>query len=168
MAGRRRRAQTPEPPRIGGIAIDGSNVIASGLARAGERLDLAVQWFREWRPDLATTVFLDDSTFLNCSEAVATRLEQLCKASDEQLRFVRCPLRSPADVHALEDAVKRRALLVSNDRFWDHEPLRRGAITVQFVLAGNAFRPYEEATWFRPSGGAQRVSLRDLRDHPQT
>ena len=168
MAGPKRRAQAPEPPPLGGITIDGSNVIASGLARANERLDIAVQWFQDWRPDLATTVFLDDSTFLNCSEAVATRLKQLCEGSDEQLRFVRCPLRSPADIHALEDAVSRRALLISNDRFWDHEPLRRGTITVQFVLKGNEFRPYQEATWFRPSGGAQRVSLNDLRRHPQT
>ncbi len=168
MAGPRRRTQAPTPPALGGIAIDGSNVIASGLGRAGQRLELAVAWFRAWRPDLATSVFLDDSTFLKCSGAAATRLEQLCADSNEQLRFVRCPLRSPADVHALEDAVSRQALLVSNDRFWDHEPLRRGAITVQFVLEANAFRPYEEATWFRPSGGAQRVALRDLRSHAQT
>jgi len=167
MAGPRRHVPQPSPAPLGGIVIDGSNVIASGLARAVDRLQLAVRWFRDWRPDLATAVFLDDSTFLHCSEAVAMELRQLCETNPDDVRFVRCPLRSPADVHVLEHAAERRALIVSNDRFWDHEQLRLGAITVQFVLRGTEFRPYEEATWFRTTGGALRLTMDELQRRVQ-
>ena len=74
----------------------------------------------------------------------------------------RCPPRSSADPFVLQHAVSEHALIVSNDRFWDHEARRRGVLTVQFVLQGAEFRPYEEATWFDPAGGAVRIALREL------
>ena len=58
---RKRRGPPPVPP-LGGIVIDGSNVIASGSGRATMRLDLAEQWFRAWRPDLPIQVFIDSTT----------------------------------------------------------------------------------------------------------
>ncbi|CAN0513892.1 unnamed protein product, partial [Discosporangium mesarthrocarpum] len=66
MAGPKRRGPRPVPPAIQAIVIDGANVIASSRYRPLERLDLAEQWCREFRPDLPVTVFVDYATAMRC------------------------------------------------------------------------------------------------------
>ena len=59
----------------------------------------------------------------------------------------------------LTHAREQGALVVSNDRYFDHDELRKNAITVQFRLKGDRFEPYREATWFRSPGVALRVEM---------
>lgn len=150
------------PPPLRGIVIDGSNVVASGLRRASERVRMAVGWARGFRPDLPVMVLIDDSTFLRCGAEQNETLTAMCRESTDALRVRRCPLRTQADPALLEHA-REGALLVTNDRFWDHEPLRRAVLTVQFALRGDEFRVYDEATWFDADGGARRIPLAALR-----
>jgi hypothetical protein len=164
MTVRRRRGPLPLPPPLGGIAIDGGNVVANAAARALPRLDLAVAWFREWRPDLEIAVFLDSTAFARCEPAMQDSLHARFAARAQGVRFVLCPPRAEADPLLLEYAAKHRALVVSNDRFFDHEALRADALTVQFELAGTRFEPFAEATWFRGRGKALRVAMQDLRE----
>jgi hypothetical protein len=133
---RRHQGPPPLPPPLGGIVLDGSNVIASGGRRAIERLDLALAWCAGWRPDLPVMVFVDRSTARRC-----------VPAQEEVLRW----------------AGEHHALVVSNDRYFDFEELRRNVVTVQFTLAGDTFTVYDEATWFRSPGSAERVPMATLR-----
>ena len=48
-------------------------------------------------------------------------------------------------------------VILSNDRFWDHEELRSGVIRVQFVLRSGELRVYDQATWFPSARGAAVV-----------
>ncbi len=164
MAGpRRRRAPLPTPPPLGGIVIDGSNVIASSKQRPIERLDLVLAWFTAWRPDLPIMVFLDHTTAVRCRPDAQDILRARCAdVTPGRARYAVVPLEAIPDVVLLEYARGHHALVVSNDRFFDHEELRKNVITVQFTLAGDQLAIYEEATWFRASGGAQRVSMTDL------
>lgn len=156
MSRLRRHGPLPEPPALGAIAIDGGNVVAVAKRRARARLDLAVGWFRAWRPDLPVAVFLDHATFARCGAATQAELRALPECAV-------CPPGEPADVALLGYAAAHRALVVSNDRFFDHDALRANAIVVQFTLAGGAFAPFAEATWFRTPGQALRVALDTLR-----
>lgn len=165
MAGpRRRRAPLPTPPPLGGIAIDGSNVIASSKLRPIERLDLVVDWFTAWRPDLPIMVFLDHTTAVRCRPEAQDVLRARCAdVTPGRARYAVVPLEHMPDVVLLQYARDHGALVVSNDRFFDHAELRENAITVQFTLAGEQLTVFDEATWFRPSGGAQRVPMAELR-----
>ncbi|HEX5050159.1 MAG TPA: hypothetical protein VFZ65_00175 [Planctomycetota bacterium] len=163
MAGPRRRGPLPVPPPLGGIVVDGSNVIASSRARPIERLDLVSAWCRDWRPDLAVWVFLDHSTYARCPLPAQRTLRARCEdVTPGRARCVVCPRHESADVFVLQHARAHLALVVSNDRYFDHEELRRNAITVQFTLAGDRLEVHDEATWFRSPGAAQRVPMVDL------
>lgn len=164
MAGpRRRRAPLPTPPPLGGIVVDGSNVIASSKLRPIERLDLVLAWFTAWRPDLPIMVFLDHTTAVRCRPDAQDILRARCAdVTPGRARYAVVPLEAIPDVVLLEYARGHHALVVSNDRFFDHEELRKNVITVQFKLAGDQLAIHDEATWFRASGGAQRVWMTDL------
>jgi hypothetical protein len=154
----------PSPPPLAGIVLDGANVIASGNRRALERLDLAIAWARSWRPDLPIMVFLDWATARRCRPEQQDVLRARCAdVTPGRPRYAVVPPDEAADEHVLRWAREHRALVLSNDRFFDHDELRVGAVLLQFVLRGDAFEPFDEATWFRPSGGAQRVALAELR-----
>src|SRR5262245_13738744 len=158
------------PPPLGGIVVDGSNVVATATVSAERRLELAVQWFRRWRPDLPVVVFLDSAAW---SRRLRERLQQQLAgdprgfADDAVAGYVWSQRGTAADPLLLQRALADRALVVSNDRFADHAELRRGVLTVQFEFAGDDFAPYEEATWFTPAGGATRVPMAVLRGGPQ-
>ena len=165
-----RAPQEPQlPPSLGGIVVDGANVTATSTVFADRRLELAVQWFRRWRPDLPVVVFLDSATLGRCAPAARARLQQKFAgdarggAEDAGVTHVVTPRGTPADALLLQRAAADRALVVSNDRFADHAELRRGVLTVQFECAGDDFAPYAEATWFTPAGGATRVPMVVLR-----
>jgi hypothetical protein len=170
MAGpRRRRAPLPTPPPLGGIVIDGSNVIASSKLRPIERLDLVVAWFADWRPDLPIQVFLDYTTARRCRPDAQDILRARCAdVTPGRARYAVVPLEAMTDVVLLQYARDHDALVVSNDRFFDHEELRQNAITVQFTLAGDQLAVFEEATWFRSPGVALRVAMRDLQGNRGT
>ena len=151
-----RAPQEPQlPPLLGGIVVDGANVVATSTVFADRRLEVALQWCREWRPDLPVVVFLDGATLGRCAPAARARLQELSDVVTER--------GSSADVLLLQRARDDRAIVVSNDRFADHAGLRRGVLTVQFEFAGDEFAPYDEATWFTPAGGATRVPMTQLR-----
>ena len=153
----------PSPPPLRAIVLDGANVIASGSRRAIERLDLATSWCASWRPDLPVMVFVDWATARRCVPAQQDVLRARCAdVTPGRPRYAVVPREHFADEHVLQFAREHDALVLSNDRFFDYEALRAGVITLQFTLAGDRFEPQEEATWFRPSGGAQRVALADL------
>ena len=161
---RKRRGPLPVPPPLGGIVIDGSNVIASGSGRATTRLDLAERWFHAWRPDLPIQVFVDSTTARRCRPEVQDELRARCMdVTPGRARYAVCPRGEPADGYVLQHAREHSALVVSNDRYFDYEDLRANVITVQFTLAGTVFEVFEEATWFRKPGSALRVSMANLR-----
>lgn len=164
MAGpRKRRPPLPTPPPLGGIVVDGSNVIASSRLRPIERLDLAVAWLQAWRPDLPVVVFVDRGTAVRCRPEAQDVLRARCEdVTPGRARYAVVPRDEQADAVLLQHARDHRALVVSNDRFFDHEDLREDVITVQFTLAGDRFEVPAEATWFRPGGGAQRVPMSEL------
>lgn len=163
MAGPKRRGPLPIPPPLRGIVLDGSNIIASGSGRATFRLDLAEQWFSAWRPDLPIQVFIDSTTARRCRPEIQDELRARClDVTPGRARYAVCPRGEPADFYVLQHAQQHRALVVSNDRFFDYEDLRANVITVQFTLAGAEFTVYEEATWFRKPGSALRVLMSDL------
>lgn len=168
-----RAPQEPQlPPPLGGIVVDGANVTATSTVFADRRLDLAVQWCRCWRPDLRVVVFLDSATLGRCAPAARARLQQRFAgdaagdAAGTGVVYIVSPRGTPADALLLRRAGAESALVVSNDRFADHQELRRGVLTVQFECAGDDFAPYAEATWFTPAGGATRVPMAVLRGGP--
>jgi hypothetical protein len=159
----RRRGPLPVPPPLGGIVIDGSNVIASSAARPLERLDLVVGWFARWRPDLPIQVFLDHATVGRLAKEVQQVLRARCEdVTPGRSRYAICPPGVPADRFVLEHAREHRALVVSNDRYLDHADLRKHSITVQFTLAGDRLEVFGEATWFRSPGVALRIAMDHL------
>lgn len=162
---KKRRLPLPDPPPLRGVVFDGSNVIAASGARADAlaRVELAAAWFRERCPDWRQMVFLDAATARRLRPEVQDVVRARCEdVTPEHARWAVCPPDEEADEHVLEYARAQRALVVSNDRFFDHEELRLGAVTLQFSFRVGEFVPHEEATWFRPSGGAQRVTLAAL------
>ncbi|MBL9079402.1 MAG: hypothetical protein JNL08_18010 [Planctomycetes bacterium] len=168
MAGpRRSRPPLPNPPPLGAIVVDGSNVIASSQQRPIERLDLVLAWCREWRPDLPVMVFVDLTTARRCRPDAQAVLRARCEdVAPQRPRYAVVPFEAMPDAEILRFAREHRGLVISNDRFFDHDELRRGVLTVQFTLAGDQLVLADEATWFRPSGGAQRVPMADLRQPP--
>lgn len=157
----RHRHPPPSPPPLGGIVIDGSNVIAAARHRALARLDAALQWCRSWRADLPVQVFIDARTVAVCRDAQRRELEAWAE-SDHPAALRLCPAGIEADVELLQLARERTALVLSNDRFFDHDLLRRNVVTVQFTFAGGVLQPAVAATWFRSPGQAVRVSLEQL------
>lgn len=164
MAGPKRpRLVSPPPPPRRAVVVDGANVIASSRRRPLERLALAEEWARRWRPDLPVWVFVDYSTAMMCPRDAHEVLRARCvDVTEGRPRYVVTPHRESADDYLLQHAREHDALVLSNDRFWDHEALRDGVVTLQFQLKGDDLRVYEEATWFR-DGGASRLPLGDLR-----
>ena len=169
MAGpRKRRDPLPSPPPLGAIVVDGSNVIASSKQRPIERLDLVLAWLHAWRPDLPIMVFLDWTTAVRCPPDAQDVLRARCAdVTPGRPRYAVVPLEALPDAVLLQYARDHHGLVVSNDRFFDHEELRRSVITVQFTLAGDRLEGVDEATWFRPSGGAQRVPMAVLKALPR-
>jgi hypothetical protein len=154
----------PLPPPLGAIAVDGANVIASSRFRPLERLALVEAWCGDWRPDLPVTVFVDHATALRCQRPVQATLRARCEdVTPGRPRYVVTPPGDGADAWLLEHAREHAALVISNDRYFDHEELRRNAITVQFRLAGDELSVFDEATWFRSPGVALRVAMDELR-----
>ncbi|HEB54436.1 MAG TPA: hypothetical protein ENI87_14385 [bacterium] len=151
------------PPPLRAIVLDGANVIASSRFRPIERLDLVEVWCRVWRPDWPITVFVDHATAMRCRPAAQATLRARCAdVTPGRTRYVVCPRGESADAHVLQFARERAALVISNDRFWDHQELRVGATILQFKLKGDEFTPFAEATWFRPPNGAVRVPREEL------
>ena len=166
MAGPRRRPPDPLPGPLGGIVIDGANVIASSRRRPIERLDLAERWCREFRPDLPVHVFIDHSTAMVCPRPAQATLRARCEdVTPGRARYVVTPQGESADAYLLAHAREHGGLVLSNDRFWDFEDLREHTIVVQFRLVGDDLRVCDEATWFRP-GAAVRVPMQALRADP--
>lgn len=160
----RRRSSPAKPPHpLGGIVIDGSNVIASGSGRATRRLDLAVGWARHWRPDLPVHVFVDASTARRCRPEIQRELRARCEdTTPGRARYAITPRGESADPFVLRHARAHHALVVSNDRYFDHDELRANLLLVQFTLASDVFQVADEATWFRSPGSAVRVPMTDL------
>ncbi|MCC7065507.1 MAG: hypothetical protein IT456_22065 [Planctomycetes bacterium] len=128
---RRHRGPLPVPPPIGGIVIDGSNVIASGSGRATMRLDLAEAWFHACRPDLPIQVFIYNTTARRCRPEIQDELRARCMdVNPERARYAVTPRGEPADYYVLLHAQQHGSLVVSNDRFFDYEDLRANTITV--------------------------------------
>lgn len=168
MAGpRKRRGPLPVPPPLGGIVIDGSNVIASSRARPIERLDVVVAWCGTWRADLPVMVFVDASTARRCRPDAQAVLRARCAdVTPGRARYAVVPPDEMTDVAVLRHAHEHAALIVTNDRYFDHEELRKNVITVQFTLQDLDLHVFEEATWFRSPGAALRVAMSDLRQRP--
>ena len=161
----RTRPPLPTPPPLGAIVVDGSNVIASSRLHPIERLDHALAWCRAFRPDLPVMVFVDLTTVRRCRPDAQAVLRARCEdVTPDRPRYAVVPFTALPDAEILRYAREHQGLVLSNDRFFDHDELRRGVLTLQFRLAGDRFEVFEEATWFRPSGGAQRVDLAALRD----
>jgi hypothetical protein len=155
----------PEPPPLRGLVIDGSNVIASSKHRPIERLDLVIDWFHSWRPDLPIMVFVDHSTAVRCRPDAQDVLRVRCAdVTPDRPRYAVVPREESADEFVLRYAREHGALVVSNDRFFDYEELRKNAITVQFRIAGDQLDVFEEATWFRSPGVALRVTMSALQE----
>lgn len=160
MAGPRRRGPPPVPPPLRGIVLDGANVIATSKVRPIERLDRMIAWFSAWRPDLPILVFIDLTTARRCRPDAQAVLRARCEdVTPGRPRYVVCPRGEPADEYVLQHAQQHVALVVSNDRYFDFEDLRKNVITVQFTLAGDDLQVYDEATWFRSPGSAERVPM---------
>jgi hypothetical protein len=156
----------PLPAPLGGIVVDGANVIASSRARPLERLDAVTDWFHAWRPDLPIAVFLDLTTAKRCRPEAQRVLRARCEdVTPGRPRYAVCPPHEFADEHVLRHARAHDALVVSNDRFFDWDDLRANVTTVQFTLAGEQLQVFDEATWFRSPGTAVRVAMDVLRDH---
>ena len=148
--------------------IDGSNVIASSKARPIERLDVVVAWFQQWRPDLPIQVFVDHTTARRCRPDAQDVLRARCAdVTPGRARYAVVPLEEIPDVVVLEYARDHRALVVTNDRYFDHEELRKNVITVQFTLTDLDLRVFDDATWFRSPGTALRVPMAELQRAPR-
>jgi hypothetical protein len=161
MRRRPRSSAPPAPPPVRALVVDGGNVIASGRARALERLALALDWCAAWRGDLPVELFVDHAA-LRCSAADAEQWLRRHAEPGAGPHFVLCAPGEPADAPLLRRAAELQALVLSNDRFFDHAALRAGIVTLQFALARGAFAPADHATWFRARGPAVRVPLAAL------
>jgi hypothetical protein len=160
---RRHRGPPPLPPPLGGLVVDGANVIAASRGQALARLDAVAAWCREFRPDLPVLVFVDGTTAQRCPPAVREVLAlRAVDVTPGRPRYAVTPRGEPADAHLLQAAARMFALVVSNDRFFDHEDLRANLLTVQFAFDRGCLRMPEEATWFRRPGSAERVPLQVL------
>lgn len=158
------RDPLPLPPSLGGIVIDGSNVIASSRLRPIERLDVVVAWFHDWRPDLPMQVFVDYTTARRCRPDAQDVLRARCAdVTPGRARYAVVPPEAIPDEVVLQHARDHRALVVSNDRYFDHEELRKNVVTVQFTMVDLELRVFDEATWFRSPGLALRVPMGELR-----
>ena len=145
----------------GCIAIDGSNVTASATTGAARRVRQALEWCAAFGPSLPVVVFFDAATLRRLgAESEATLLEAV-DAAGAQLRIASPG--SPADPALLAHAHEARSLVLTNDRFWDFEDLRRDVVLLQFSCDAAGFRVPDEATWFLPSGAARRVRVDALR-----
>lgn len=165
MAGPKRDPPALLPPPLGGLVIDGSNVIASSKHRPIERLDLVTAWCASWRGDLPVMVFVDAATARRCRpEAQDVLRARTVDVTPGRARYAVCPREEFADEHVLRWAREHHALVISNDRYFDWEDLRANVTTVQFALADGALRMFDEATWFRTPGTAVRVPMDVLRD----
>jgi hypothetical protein len=158
---RRKKPEPAPPPPPEAIVLDGSNVTASAVSGAPARLAAALSWCSDFAPRLPIAVWFDASTLRRLGAEVERRLADAAAPHGAEVR-VAAP-GTAADAAILAEARSRRALLVSNDRYWDHEDLRRDVLLLQFVCTGGSFRAYQEATWFLPSGAARRVALTLLR-----
>ncbi len=158
---RRRRPDPAPPPPPAAIVLDGSNVTASAVAGAPGRLAAALAWCRSFAPGLPITVWFDAATLRRLGREIEGALTAAAAGHGAELRVAAAGV--AADASILADAAARRALVLTNDRYWDHEDLRRDVLLLQFVCAGAAFRVYDEATWFLPSGAARRVATALLR-----
>jgi hypothetical protein len=155
----------PLPPPLGGIVLDGANVIATSRAFPLQRLDLVTAWCHAWRPDLPVTVFVDRATAVRCKPAAQDVLRARCAdVTPGRPRYVVCPRDEPADEYVLRHAGACHGLVVSNDRYFDFDDLRQNVLTVQFTLAGERLEIADEATWFRSPGSAERVPMAVLRE----
>ncbi|MCR9247207.1 MAG: hypothetical protein NXI31_19415 [bacterium] len=153
----------PAPPPLAGVVLDGSNVLATNGRGGLERIESALVWFADRVPDWPQMVFLDAATARRLRPEVQDVVRARCTdVTPGRARWAVSPPDLEADLHVLEFARGHRALIVSNDRFFDYDELRRDVITVQFRFVAGGFEPFDEATWFRGSGGAQRVGLGDL------
>jgi hypothetical protein len=161
MGVRRKKPEPEPPPPPLGIAIDGSNVTASATSGAARRLRQALDWCAAFGPSLPVVVFFDAATLRRLGAEAEAALREVAAASGAQLR-VAAP-GSPADPALLVHAHEARSLVLTNDRFWDFEDLRRDVILLQFSCDAAGFRVPEEATWFLPSGAARRVGVDALR-----
>jgi hypothetical protein len=165
VAGPKRDPPTQLPPPLGGIVIDGANVIASSKHHPIERLDLVTAWCASWRPDLPVMVFVDAATAKRCRPDAQDVLRARCAdVTTGRARYAVTPRAEFADEHVLRWAREHAALVVSNDRYFDWEDLRANVTTVQFALADGELRVFDEATWFRSPGTAVRVPTSVLRE----
>jgi hypothetical protein len=164
VAGPKRHGEPPPlPPPLGGIVVDGANVIASSKHRVLERLDLVTAWCRDWRPDLPVVVFVDAATARRCKPDVQAVLRARAEdVTPGRPRYVVVPREQFADELVLRHARAHDALVVSNDRFFDWDDLRENVTTVQFTLVDSVLQVFDEATWFRSPGTAQRVAMGEL------
>lgn len=161
---RRHRGPLPLPPPLGGLVVDGSNVIATSRHRALARLDAVTAWCAAFRPDLPVLVFVDGNTAARCRPDAQDVLALRCAdVTPGRPRYAVTPRGEPADEHLLQAAGRWQGLVVSNDRYFDHEVLRRNLLTVQFEFVAGELVVADEATWFRHPGSAQRVPLAVLR-----
>lgn len=158
-----RPGPTAVPPRLRGIVIDGANVIATSKVRPIERLDVVTAWCQAWRADLPVMVFVDHATAVRCRPDAQAVLRARCEdVTPGRPRYAVVPREQFADEHVLRHAREHDALVVSNDRYFDFDDLRQNVITVQFTLAGDELRVFDEATWFRSPGTAVRVPMVEL------
>ena len=144
---------------LGGIVIDGSNVIASGSGRATMRLDLAEQWFRAWRPDLPIQVFIDSTTRAVAGPRSRTNCARVHRRDAGPRALRRGPRGEPADPYVLQRARSPGPRRVERPLLRLRGSARQLGVTVQFTLAGTEFTVFEEATWFRKPGSALRVLM---------
>ena len=161
MTIRRRKPVPPAPPPPRGIVLDGSNVTASATSGAPTRVVQALAWAREWAPSLPVVAVFDHATLRRLGREVEDAIRAVCASAGAEVRVTE-PFVA-ADPGLLAFASASRSLVLSNDRFWDYEDLRRDVIVVQFQAARGEFRVLDEATWFLPSGAARRVAMKDIR-----
>ena len=161
MGVRRKKPEPEPPPPPRAIAMDGSNVTASSIHGAERRLEQALSWCRAFGPSLPIAVFFDAATLRRLGPDMETRLRACAAAAGAE--FLAAPVGASADPLLLAHAQDQRALLLSNDRFWEYEDLRRDVILLQFTCDAAGFRVPDEATWFLPSGAARRVAVAAIR-----
>ncbi len=157
--GVRRRLPDPEPPPPPrAVVVDGSNVVASATSGAEHRVREVFAWLAQFAPALQVTVFFDAATLRHLGAERQAALLTTVREAGAEARVV-----EKADPALLAFAYEQRALVLTNDRYWDHEDLRRDVVLLQFVCDRSGFRVPDEATWFTPNGGARRVRLAALR-----
>lgn len=158
---RKKRIELPPPPPPLGLVFDGSNVTASAISGAPRRIEQALAWARDWAPRLPVVVVFDQATLHRLGGDLEAAIRDACAAKGAEVRVAERGV--PADPGLLAYACASRSLVLTNDRYWDFEDLRRDVILVQFQAARGEFRVLDEATWFVPSGAARRVAMKDIR-----